>query len=437
MERKIVLIILPSPWLISDTDMPNLGILYIAASLRASKCNVQVVDLCGVPEERWQIPEGDIYGISLTTPQFHLARKVAALLRQRQKNAVIVMGGSHSTALPHETLEKTEANVVVRGEGEHVFQDIINIPWYNGTVKEVIEAGLVEDIDKLPIPARDMIDIFSYHEMGTNAVAGVGPRLEEYVITSRGCPFRCSYCAQMVMSNFLVRYRSLDSIVTEMVWLMKRYGVGRFYLFDDIFVIDKKRVRAFNDRMRQLRSAGHVFDWHCLSRSDIVVKAGKDLLEDMKDAGCVQITYGIEHGSDRMLVFNEKDATAADNRQAIEWTVDAGIRVRAQMIVGLPGETRETVEETAEFMRTSPAHSWGVHIFVPLPGSPVWDDPHRFNFEFSADATYQHYQTIGKPGEWSAQNIHANAEEIREWAEYLRSVAGERNVHAFDARLKS
>lgn len=433
---RVVMVTLPSPWLISDRDMPNLGALYIASYLRENGVDVKVADLCGVPQEHWQIPDGDVYGISLTTPQFHLAQEIAAKLRRRQPNCLVVSGGYHPTALPNEMLEKTETNIAVVGDGEKTMLRIAQgFHPYDGGSKEVLHGERIEDVDELPFPARDLIDIYSYQQMGTNAVVGTG-YLEEYLITSRGCPFRCGYCAQMSMSKFRVRNRSLGNIRAEMEELLRQYKPDRFYMFDDIFVVDRKRTYEFDRVMREMRLEWN-FDWHCLSRTDIVCKAGPELLVDMAASGCKQITYGVEHASDVILKRNHKDATCEQNRTAIQWTVDAGIRVRAQMIVGLPGETRETVEETADFIRNSPADSWGVHIFVPLPGSPIWDNPAAFGFAFRRDETYKYYQTIGKPGEWAAHNLHVNAEEIREWAEYLRDVAGKRNVHQFDVRNKS
>jgi len=107
----------------------------------------------------------------------------------------------------------------------------------------------------------------------------------------------------------------------------------------------------------------------------------------------------------------------------------SGLRVRAQMMVGLPGETDATVEATAEFMRTSDADSWGVHIFVPLPGSEIYHHPERFGFEFNMDAPFQHFRTIGRPNERSAAHIHKNSEQIIKWHALLQAAAGERNVH--------
>jgi radical SAM superfamily enzyme YgiQ (UPF0313 family) len=148
------------------------------------------------------------------------------------------------------------------------------------------------------------------------------------------------------------------------------------------------------------------------------------------------VTFGIEHGSDDILALIGKETNRETNLRSVRAAKSAGLRVRAQMIVGLPGETDQTVEATAQFMREAPADSYGVHIFVPLPGSPIWADPDKYGFEINEVATFDLYQTIGRPDEWTAHKIHKNPEQVAEWAGYLRDVAGERNVSNFDARLQ-
>ena len=102
---------------------------------------------------------------------------------------------------------------------------------------------------------------------------------------------------------------------------------------------------------------------------------------------------------------------------------------------GLPGETDETIEETAKWMKELPSDSWGVHIFVPLPGSPIWLNPERFDFEFNRSDVYDYYHTIGKPDEWQAHHLHKNPDQVKGWANYLRDVARNKNIDQFDARL--
>ena len=429
-SKKVVLITLPSPWLISDRDMPNLGVLYIASYLQKYGVNIAVADLCGVPEEFWTIQEGDVYGISLTTPQFHLAKSVAEKLRERQPDCTIVMGGYHPTALPEQTLENTKADYVIVGDGEEA---MLQLALGNFPDTKIIYAQQMPSLKETPWPARDLIDIYQYQKIGTNAVVGTDATKEEYLITSRGCPMRCGFCAQMAISKFKVRYRDEDDVIAEMRYLLDHYRVNRFYMFDDIFIISKEQVFRLCDKFEKLLVDGYKFDWHCLARTDIF---HPDIFPRMYAAGCRQVTFGIEHASDRILKFIEKDTTKSENIRSIKAAKQAGLRVRAQMIVGLPSEDQDSVNEMAEFIRDVPADSFGVHIFVPLPGSPIWNHPEKFKFEFNHDDTYKHYQTIGKPGEYAAHMLHKNPQQILDWTIYLREVAGARNVSNFDARWR-
>lgn len=425
-DTKVVLITLPSPWLISDRDMPNLGILYIAGYLRDQGVNVQVVDFCGVPTDYWFIPEADIYGISCTTPQYPLAKMVVQKIRAQHPAGYIVMGGYHPSALPDFTLEDAKCDCVVVGDGEYTMLDIVK-----GLRAPKIEGTRVENLDVMPWPARDMIAIRDYQRIGTNAVVGQGAIKEEYVLQSRGCPYSCSYCSQMLISGRRVRYRSPDCIKEEMLHLLDRYQVNRFYIFDDLFVIDKRRVEAFCEMVDDLWTQGYRFDWHCLARADV---GSLELYERMSKSHCKQITYGLEHADNNLLKRNLKECTAEQNMEAVVNAKKAGLRVRAQFIVGLPGETDESIKNLAEFISKCPADSMAAHIFVPLPGSPVYTHPEKFDFDWNRGTDFLHYQTIGKPGEWKAHMIHKNPDDILRWANFIKSVISNKNVFLHDAR---
>ena len=241
----------------------------------------------------------------------------------------------------------------------------------------------------------------------------------------------CGYCAQMLVSGRRVRYRSPDCIREEMVHLLDRYQVNRFYIFDDIFIIDKRRVEAFCEMVDDLWSQGYRFDWHCLARADV---GSLELYQRMVQSHCKQITYGLEHADNRMLKFNLKECTAEQNMEAVVNAKKAGLRVRAQFIVGLPGETDESIQNLAEFITKCPADSMAAHIFVPLPGSPIYNQPERFNFDWNRNTDLLHYQTIGKPGEWKAHMIHKNPDDILRWVLFIKKVIADKNVFLHDAR---
>jgi len=422
---KFVMITLPSPWLISDRDNPILGPLYVCSYLREHGIEVQVADLAGIPEEHWYIPQGDIYGVSMTTPQHMYGKKVIEKLRKREPDATIVAGGIHATALPDRCLEMG-ADMVVRGEGEEAVLDICK-----GNREQIITAPLIEDLDKLPMPARDLIDSFSYHHLGTNSVMGDTPKMREgYIFTARGCPFNCSFCAQKIMSKQRVRYRGVDKVIEEVEHLMEVYDVDRIYFEDDTFIVNKKRVEEFCKAIKPLHKKG--LDWHCLARVDI---ADLDLYKTMKDAGCKQITYGIESFSDKVLETANKKNTGEENLKGIQIAHDAGLKIRAQMVVGFPGETWEDVEITADYMRRAPADSWGIHILMPFPGSEIWDNPDKYGIEIDKETDFSDYHTIGKREVHEAViGDEARRKEVVNFKKYLMKVAGEKDIAKYAER---
>lgn len=216
-----------------------------------------------------------------------------------------------------------------------------------------------------------------------------------------------------------------------MVHLLGRYQVNRFYIFDDIFIVDKRRVEAFCEMVDDLWSQGYRFDWHCLARADV---GSLELYQRMVQSHCKQITYGLEHADNRMLKFNLKECTAEQNMEAVVNAKKAGLRVRAQFIVGLPGETDESIQNLAEFITKCPADSMAAHIFVPLPGSPIYNQPEKFNFDWNRGTDFLHYQTIGKPGEWKAHMIHKNPDDVLRWATFIKKIIADKNVFLHDAR---
>lgn len=419
-NKKIILINLPSPWLISDRDTTPNGILYIAAYLREKGIPVSVTDLAGLPEEHWLIPDADIYGISTTTPQYPYALKVIKKLRSRQK-CKIVLGGVHPILLPKRTLKETKADHIVVGEGEKAIERI-----YLGKEKrKIIYEPLIKNIDEFPAPAVDLIDIYEYLSIGTNAYIS-GAKREAYIQTARGCPYDCAFCCQRNIWRGVVRNRSLKRVMEEIDNYLTRYKVDQIYFNDDTFILNEKRIYKLCKLMRKRKVV-----WHCLSRVD---RVNPKILKAMRISGCRAVTYGIESGSDKILKLMNKMTDSETGYKAICMAKDAGLKVRAQMIVGFPGETDKTVEETAKFVKRAPADAWGFHAFVPFPGCDIWNNPDKYNFHIN-NADFGSFHTIGKPGEWKAI-IHPQAKKVRKWLKYLISVANKKNIFYHDKKTK-
>ena len=299
---KIVLIIPPSPWLISDTDLPFLGILYISSYLKQYGHEVQICDLSGLSEVDWKIPIGDVYGITGTTPNFIYIKTIVSTLKQREPHKLVVVGGAHATTLPEHVLQNTMADVCVIGEGEKTMAEIAQQMLLSDIKGIVYKQGnqifyndkrpLPEDLDKFPYPDLDAIDFYKYGKSQTFKYL-LGECLEGVAMTSRGCPYNCSFCASYYINGGKVRYHSIERIVNEIKMMVKKYGVKLIYFVDDTFVVNRKRILDICEAIKGIR-----VHWHCLNRVDCCYP---DVLKAMKDSGCLQVVIGFESGSNKML----------------------------------------------------------------------------------------------------------------------------------------
>jgi len=218
------------------------------------------------------------------------------------------------------------------------------------------------NIDEVPLPAWDLFDMDQY-----TAVSYLVPVTTRSItmITGRGCPYNCSFCYR----NFgrRLRHRRIDSIVEEMHEVVDRYGIGHIDFLDEIFNVDRDYVIALCKRMIAERFR---FTWRCTGRADLV---DRELLQLMHEAGCRWIGYGIESGSQKMLDGMGKRQRVENVERSIQLARDAGIIVTGTFILGLPGETEESIKETEQFMIRN--RIFNVPFFpVPYPGTRLFDD---------------------------------------------------------------
>lgn len=409
MKQKLVLIIPPSPWLISDTDIPMMGILYISSYTKNLGYEVEVCDLSGLPKEKWKIPKGTIYGVTGTSPQFIHIKEIIEVIKTRQPEAIVVVGGTHASICPEHIMSNTRADICVIGEGEMVMAEIME-----GRKDKFIKAKRINNLDILPFPDRDAIDYDKYLKVDTFKYL-LGDSREVAIISSRGCPFTCSFCASPLLWKRIVRGHSIGYLKKELKFIKKKYNANLITFSDDTFTLNINRVNGIAKELSRLN-----LHWHCLARVDCPTK----LYKTMEDNGCVQVTFGFESGSNRLLKFINKKATIENAYNAIKYAHKAGLKIRGQLIVGLPGETAESVEETANFINNADeVDKFGLHIFQPIPGCDIALNPEKYNYEIKNKQDFSDYHTIGKPGELPTKD-----EKVIEWYNYLRDIIGKRNI---------
>lgn len=398
--HKIVLIIPPSPWLISDRDIPMYGVLYLSSYLKSKGIAVDICDLSSLPEESWFIPVGDIYGVTGVSPQFPYIKKIIEILKKREPSKPVIVGGVHATVNPQHIMLNTLADACVVGEGELVLEQImsgINWGYIHGLYIRrdifVPNSNLISDMDSLPFPDRRGIDFYSYLVPRTFGYMAKVKR-EASMITGRGCAFNCSFCSSKSMHTGKVRMHSANRVVEEMFHLKYYFGVEMINFLDDTFILDRKRVKDICEKLIDRKLD---MKWFCLTRVDCV---DLDILKLMKKAGCLSLAIGFETGSNRMLQLMNKRATIEQARNCIKIAHEAGLMINGQLIVGFPTETDEDVDLTVKFIKDNPeVDTFGLHVFQPFPGSDVWNNPSKYGIEINKDTDFSDYHTIGKHGE--------------------------------------
>lgn len=367
---RIVLIQPDSPWAIDPlASHPALGLLYISAYLKAHGFeDVEVIDLTG-GVDLWHFPSmflsADIIGITAVTPQFPLTVNLKKSLEKDVPDATFVIGGPHATVHPESCLQ-AGFNYVVGGEGERALVEIARLV-ERGEHAHV--AGTILDIDKIPFPDRDAIDIYRYKYLKD------GIRYTS-MICSRGCLWgRCAFCCQTWPKP--ARFRSPKNCIEEMKLIRDKYGFEGIYFYDDCFNLYRGWLRKICKLAEPLE-----MKWRCLIRADIT----RDQVREMKAAGCVEVFIGQESGSNTILKNITKGITAEQGLDAIDICTSEGLSVRVGLIIGLPGESYETVGETRwwlkEARKINPELDFDYTICTVYPGSDIWDHPENYDITF-------------------------------------------------------
>lgn len=355
-----------------------LGLLYLGSILEKNGVTVKVVDL-NFHMPNWQTElhghDADIYGVYCSSSLLGSALEVNQILSNAAPKSLRTVGGPHATCMPHEMEAYFDAVVV--GEGEKSILRLLD-DFKDGIPKRVYESAPTKDLDTIPFPARHLLPIHRYHRR-------VGGFPSTGLVTARGCPNRCAFCSQKVWGN-KVRFRSAENVVAEVKECLEKYNIRAFSIRDDTFTLNKTRLFKILLGFQHLDVV-----WRCLTRVDQV---DQNTLRVMKDSGCVEIVYGIESGSQKILNNLQKGTTVEQNARAIDLTKDLGISCKAAVIIGNPGETWETVNETIRFIEKHTPDEGIVCIFTPYPGSPAWESPEKFGIKIlTRDVTK--YQAVG------------------------------------------
>ena len=415
--KSVCLIHPPHPDSSDDCLDPPLGLAYIAASIRNALpgVGIKIVDLSGVQECEWSIPISDIYGITVYSHAVKIVARLIAQCRKINAAARVVVGGAHPSAVP-ETFRGLADHVVV-GEGEQAMIDIIQ-----GNESFVVTAGQIHDL--FPLPALDLVDVRRYGR----TVAG---QKSLPMLSSRGCPYLCAFCGLAQAHKSGVRFQDPDQFILQMRHYIDHYGIRAFGIQDDIFTMSKTRLKYMLGQMKKLQVR-----FRCHGRAGLDTE---DTYAMLADAGCSQVAWGIESGSQKMLDKMNKAVQVQDNHDVIRWAKKYGIDSRAFFVLGFPGETAETLEETRRFIEAADPDQYFVSNFVPYPGTDVWNDPEKYGV-IHIDTDFTQYYQVNRSGmggltidtQWLSRAEFRNLEiEFRDWMR-TRKMRG--HILAYEAK---
>lgn len=337
-----------------------LGLEYLVSSLKLNNIDVVLIDATievlseGEFVDKLHKINPDVIGITMTTMGLIHDLKGLYLAKEACPDAKIMVGGPHPSAVPIELMKSVkDIDFCIIGEGEITTVELINsiekgknldnvdgIAFrINGDIKLTRPRKLIEDLDSIPIPSREFIDFKK-----VKAGLPFGRRNPfSIMMTSRGCPFRCIYCSKAVFGHSY-RFRSIKNILDEIEYLIS-IGIKEIRFYDDIFTMRPKPTIKFCEELVK-----RDFDliWSCETRAD---KISKELLIQMKNAGCYHIAYGVESGSQKILDIAKKSMTVSHIKNAFKLTKSVGLEASAFLMFGLPGETKETLKETTSLIK--------------------------------------------------------------------------------------
>ncbi len=372
-------------------NAPSLGLLHLAAEVRLRGYVPRIIesDIFNLSvEEVVDEVEKDqpaYVGITLFTVGVWNAAAISREIKKRLPQTVIIVGGPHISSMGEETMERfREFDYAVNGEGEMVLLELLAVletggnpfsvpglifrkgPFVNKTPGRPINKNL----DDLALPAWDLLPDFPRAYIPAIYDYPRGPVAT--IAASRGCPFHCKFCDTSTFGNS-VRFYSPKVVFQMMQHLKEKYGVRHIMFVDDLFVASRLRV---NELCRLLIDSKLGLTWSCTSRVDTIKP---DTLALMKKAGCWEISFGLETGSNELLKKMDKAARVEISEQAVNWTAAARIRTKGLFMLGYPGETVETIEQTKAFVRRIPMTIMNLSKFTPYPGSPIYRDLYGTN----------------------------------------------------------
>jgi len=374
-----------------DVVLP-MGILYVGTVLDLAGHKMQILDI-GPRENDWLKKvknfNPDIIGLTLVTTQFERAKEILNILKLILPNAKYCAGGVHPSALPKETLNDLGLDFVVIGEGEYVMKEICEklskgenlanvkgVCYKSSTFNKMLDknnneiicndrAPVIQNLDNLPIPKRELMPDAKWYLIPPGFIRGSFNSGIATIMSGRGCPYQCLFCASHNVFGRGMRRRSPENVIKEIQYLKNNYHIKGLFFLDDTFTVNKVWLKEFCNLLKNENLI-----WSCQARGDTI---DEETLKIMRDAGCVQIDIGSESGNDLVLEKLNKLESVDDLRRAFAIAKKVGIKTFTSFIVGNPGESWNEIEDTKKFALEIKPDMAVFCILVQYPGTPVYE----------------------------------------------------------------
>jgi len=391
----------------------HMGLGYLAGTLLAHGYQVEIWDASveeGIETLAKKLSRDPFEVVCLSAPTPLIVNAWQAATVAKQHGALTILGGPHLTLMPHESMEKPQVDLVVRGEGEttlveiiqalgefstfqtpnprpltpdpRLLSNILGLSWRNaeGKIMHNPSRPLVDDLDSIPFPAHQLFKIERYTNLNP-LTDGLDMQARAYtIVTSRGCPYKCTYCSKPVTGNTW-RARSVENVLAEWSWLVKDLGATEIGVTDDIWNLDKTRAKELCRALIKAK-LNHI-PWVTVHGMK-VNNTDAELFQLMKQAGCRRVGFGVENGDDWMLQHVIKKGQTVDMaRQAMRWAKAAKLETMCFFIFGMPGETEASMEKTIRLALELDPDLAHFMMAAPFPGTEMWETLKKHGDVFS------------------------------------------------------
>ena len=370
------------------SNMPSVGLAYIYAAFKDAGCDVRFRDyqcrkivisdiIDYIEREKF-----DLIGMQTYITNINRCFEVSELIKERIPQTKIILGGAHATIFADKVIRHPAIDYIALSEAEATVKELITCMERNSEPKDVLglyfkdekkeihknpRRPFTKNIDELPVPSYDIFEASDYYP----AVHIRGKRVHN-LITSRGCPYKCTFCSATEVYGNKYRYQSIERTIREMKYLKDQMGIDSIQIYDDNFTTNKRRTKELckaiiNEKLN--------LQWVCYTRADAI--DDEEMLSLMKKAGCYMIIVGIENGNERILKLINKQLDLEAVKCNLELAKKQKINILSSFMIGLPSEEIEEIENTIGFSKSLPLTYATYPIFTPYPGTPIYEDAQR------------------------------------------------------------